>query len=504
MASIIQGHARRWLTVFLFVAMIGFTGWYGWQCGLNASVADVASQDLPHAWQTVWNVAHGHGFRYTDLLRQLDLPRLSAHADYILLGLAPLARVWSDYMILVWVQAAVVASGALAVWRISRRWVNADGWSFGLSLAYLLNGPLQFAVTFQFHAITLAVGFILWMAEAVVYRRRWWVIGLWLLLALCTKEQVGLIVGPLIWWLAATEGKKSLGYLFGAVAVLWSTVHFVWIIPAMRTTGGPHLFWEFYYGSLGDTPRAILPRLMQPMELWSRLVSWSQVGRGVALLVPFAGLSLGSPLILLAAAAWVPHALGDSEAVRSLYYQNQALAIPILTLAAIDTVRRLSRWARWPRFQLPALLGGLVLLTIGSGIFSPNPWSAVYRPVFRAGDDRVEIFQTMDRLIPASAVVAVSWGLPPTFRDHPTVYVLPAGVAQAEYVVVGVSALETLRTYAPAYASDLRDYFDHSVAFMPVIRYADVVLYRRVPGVTPEPLPAGFHDPTLNRYWSHP
>ena len=82
--------------------------------------------DLGYVSQALWYDAHGEPFRFTTiqgvsaLLEGVDPSRirhphwlLAFHVEPALLLLAPLYRLWPDPRLLLWLQAAVVAAGAL-------------------------------------------------------------------------------------------------------------------------------------------------------------------------------------------------------------------------------------------------------------------------------------------------------------------------------------------------------------------------------------------------------
>jgi len=491
---------RRWLAVIV-VASLLWTGWYGTQAVWNTQVVDVPSEDIPHAWQTMWNVAHGHGFRYTDVRLQQDLPRMSAHADYFLILISPLTWFTQRYEALVWLQTIMMASGALALWLIGRRLTGRDALGAFLAGAYLLSGPIQFTATFQFHAVALALPFLLWAAEALIARRRWWVVWIWFGLALLTKEQVGLVGGMMLGWMAWRDRRRTLAAWLVGLGTVWTIAHFAWIIPAVRPDTDPHLFWRYYYGSLGQTPQEIIPKLLTPSTFFSRFLLAENIRSILFLLVGLAGLPLMNPLILLAGVTYLPHLLADTEAVRSLYYQNHILAMAPLMMAAAYGLQRLWRSPRLKQLRLVTIFGGPILVMLGSAMYSPNPWSVAYRAGFRDRDPRVGAIATLAPLIPPNVTIATAWGLPPLFRSHPTVHILPAGISRAEYVVVGPSALQAVHDYAPNYASDLMKYFAASAAWVRVAEAGDVVLYRRQPERPIDPLPPGFVDPTLHGKW---
>ena len=80
-----------------------------------AEVFTAHAQDTGNMWQTMWNVAHGHGFTMTFSNTGEQISRLAIHADYLLVLLAPLS--WfatSDALVVL--QALAVVAGAWFAW----------------------------------------------------------------------------------------------------------------------------------------------------------------------------------------------------------------------------------------------------------------------------------------------------------------------------------------------------------------------------------------------------
>ena len=73
--------------------------------------------DLGNMTQAVWSTAHGRPLEMTGLHGE-QISRLGAHCDPILAALAPLWWLWPSPELLLIVQAAAVAAGALpSRWR---------------------------------------------------------------------------------------------------------------------------------------------------------------------------------------------------------------------------------------------------------------------------------------------------------------------------------------------------------------------------------------------------
>src|SRR5581483_8151386 len=221
------------------------------------------------------------------------------HVEPIDLPLAGLYALWPDPRFLLWLQAVVVALGALPAAWLAHRVVG--GWIAGLvfGLAWLLAPGLEGAALSDFHAVALGATWLmagLWLLECG--RPRWaWA---FLMLAAASREDGALAVSSLgvvlllrsrsrSGWASAKarahlEREVSASPAAGSrsapprrpspiaracprvaaavllPAALWTLVCFVVIAPYF--TGGGNLFWS-RYAWLGATPRAAVAGVLR-------------------------------------------------------------------------------------------------------------------------------------------------------------------------------------------------------------------------------------------------
>lgn len=490
----------RYPTILVLAGVVVYTAFFFSYSVLKAQVYDSYSHDLANMYQVSWNVAHGHGFTFTYPETERNVSRLAIHSDYVLMLLAPLTWLWTDWRSFLFVQAAIIALGGWFVYRLARRWLKDDGLAALLAGVYFLYGPLQFPVLWQFHSVTLAVTFILGMAEAAICRRRPWVYWLWFGLALITKEQVGLIVGLAgagLWW----RSNRRLAWWSFSIGWLYSLAHFFFIIPSMRPVT-THFVWRFYYGDLGGTPGSALRQLLAPSEILSRLGRFVIGKNAIELLLPLAGLPLLSGWILLAGLSVLPAWLTHDFSLTSLYFQNHVLAVPFLFLGAAGGLAWLQRRLRrsW-RFWRPMVMITVGFWTIlGTFIYSPLPWSLVFTRAYVLTDPRLHTLERATAPIPSTAAVAYSQGIAAYFRNRQNAYVLPWGLSRADYIVFFEPRIyfdtfpqEIGRT--KEFYAYLRSYLRTSLAFERVYDDDQTLVYRRRWAVRPAPLAEKYRRP---------
>ncbi len=194
---------RRWQIVLAALIVVAAAMLAGYSIARHNAFNSKAYDLGLHA-QVWWNTAHGRLFAGSVEVDNY----LGDHVSPIILPLAPLYRLWPDARLLLLLQASALAVGAWPLALLARRRLLPH-WSESaylaallLALIYLTYPALGFVNRFEFHEEIFAVPLLLlafWALEA----RRLAVMSVALLLALLTKEDVGLTVaafGLWAWW----------------------------------------------------------------------------------------------------------------------------------------------------------------------------------------------------------------------------------------------------------------------------------------------------------------
>jgi uncharacterized membrane protein len=196
------------------------------------------SQDLAIHEQALFNTTEGRFLEYTTDFRAAGVPhhRFGDHFEPTLLLFLPLYALFRTPLVLLLGQAAIVASGAVALGAIARRVLSIDEAGIAFALLYLLHPGPQEAVMTEFHVGVLAAPLILWgMATAMQGRN--WAMTTFFILALGCKENIGLtvaVVGLFIGWLGycRREGAVAL------CALAWTAIAVYAVVPHFSATGG--------------------------------------------------------------------------------------------------------------------------------------------------------------------------------------------------------------------------------------------------------------------------
>jgi uncharacterized membrane protein len=295
--------------------------------------------DLGNMTQAVWSTAHGHLLEITTL-RGDQLSRLGVHVDPILALFAPLWWLWPSPDLLLVVQAIAIALGALPVYRLAQRHLGSERAALGFALVYLLYPPVQWLTVDEFHPVALATPLLLWGIDLLDRGRPLAFAGV-ALLAVATKEEVGLVVallGAWYWW----RRRDRRGLVLAAAGILASVIAIALVIPHYR-----HGHSAFYgrYSGVGGSPAGVLKTAVT--RPW-HLVATAFDGRGSSylldLLWPLAFLPLAAPLLALTALPELAiNLLSATHTQTSIHFHYTGAILPALIAASVLGAGRLVR-----------------------------------------------------------------------------------------------------------------------------------------------------------------
>jgi uncharacterized membrane protein len=513
--SEIQLKLAWWLTILLMVSYIVLLSIWSlyryWT--FEAQAYDLGNMD-----QAIWNTLHGRFFVFTNRGWDYYGPptRLAIHVEPSLLPLSLLYLIHSGPETLLIFQSIALGLGAIPVFLLACHWLPR--WPLVgvcLVITYLFAPALIGENLFDFHPVTLATPLLLAAVLAMEKRRYGWFLLAAGLAAMC-KEDIGITVAMVGIYIAFLQGEPGeaaslpgmrklatrfpkrrcwLGLLTAVVAIAWSAICFLVIIPHFLDS--PQVgnnYWERYAG-LGSTPgQAILHLITQPWLIFVTILTLDKLRYILGLLLT--GGLLG---LLFAPVALIPgvpelaiNILSDKPAQYSGIYHYNAVMIAFLLVATIlgtaKVARHLERdkdgWARLSRserirsmlqqrfpWRWVPLWGWWLALQIGSGWawlvrrISPSAGMAVVcllLLVFTAFNLAAEMGQLnsfiptpsigtreerINRLlamIPPNASVSASDTLNPHLSERQDLYLFPdvgRGDDIAQYIVIDIDYL---------------------------------------------------------------
>jgi len=322
----------------LWLAVAAFATGFSWLSILRHRAFSTGRFDLGNMVQALWSTAHGQPLRMTSLDGD-QISRLAAHVDPVLVLLTPLWWAWPSPNLLVTLQAAAIALGAVPLFRLGARHLGSDRGALYLAVAYLLYPATQWLALNEFHPVALACPLLLWAID-LLDQGRLFAAAPVLALAALTKEEVGLVVAGLGLWYALARGRRQAGAVIATAGVAWSAIA-VWAIIPHFNHGESSFFGR--YDDVGGSPGGIAKTAVHdPWQLVRVGLDHAGVHYLLDLVLPLAGVALLAPALLVAALPeLVLNLLSSATPQSSIHFHYTAAEIPVLMAAAVFGAARL-------------------------------------------------------------------------------------------------------------------------------------------------------------------
>src|SRR5262245_13284611 len=364
--------------------------------------------DLGNMVQAVWATAHGHPLLITDLHGH-QISRLAAHTDAILVLFAPLWWLWPSPHMLLAVQAVVVGLGALPVYRLASRHIGTQTAGRGFALVYLLYPPLEWLTLNEFHPVALATPLLLFAFEALD-RDRLGPFAAYAVLAMATKEEIGLVVAGMGIWYAVSHRRRA-GLVIAGAGVVVSAIAIGVIIPHFN-----HADSSFYarYGDVGGSPGGVLKTsLTHPTRLFTTAFGSHGIEYLAGLFVPLIVLCAAAPLALLVAVPELAvNLLSSTRTQTSIHYHYTAGIIPAIVASAVFGAARISRERPgWTPHVAAAAVAAMIVANWALGavpLWRYVPGGETYQATAARVTAHDRAAERALRLIPSGAVVSAT------------------------------------------------------------------------------------------------
>lgn len=353
----------------LLLAAIGaFTVFYVVHLSMLHDRFWTTGYDLGIFDQATWLVAHGKTFI---TIRGLTFwghhvnPGLVLFAPFYWLGAGP--RFLNGAMVVAY------AAGAFPVLRIAKHHLRNEWIALALAVAYLLQTGGQWILRETFHPEVMAIAPMLY-AYLAVLERRWRAYWIWLVVAVCWKEDIAITIAMLGVVLALRgHRKQGLITLVGGVAYYFFCTKVV--LPHF-TPAGP--FYSEFLGNLGGTPFELAKNaLIHPTRFTDQFqeAQWYRYPRDLA--QPYAFTSfLSWPGLLLALPQVVLNLLTKHSYAWSIRWHYVSMPTVGFTIASIEGVANLHRLFERVRGSARELVASVVaagaVAAVGVGIAAPD------------------------------------------------------------------------------------------------------------------------------------
>lgn len=364
--------------------------------------------DLGNMVQAVWASAHGHPLAVTDL-HGVQISRLGAHVDPILILLAPLWWIWPSPDMLLTVQAVAVALGALPVFWLTRKHLGSARAGLGFGLVYLLYPATGWLTLNEFHPVALASPLLLF-AFWYLDEERLLAFAFCAVAAAACKEEIPLVIAGFAIWFAVTRRRWWTGAAIVGACAIWTGIALGVVIP--HSNNGASSGFYTRYSEVGGSPAGLLRTgLTHPGRLAAKVFTVRDLHYVVQLLTPLGFLCLLAPLVLLAALPELAiNVLSATPTQTSIHFHYTAGLIAPLVVGSVLGAKRLAR-GRW---AVPVAAAAVLVALLGSYRLGPLPlWRNVpggqrFQATAAQVTEHDRIAARALRLIPGADVVSAT------------------------------------------------------------------------------------------------
>lgn len=359
--------------------------------------------DLAIFEQVVQSYAAGH--LPVSEVKGPDFPVMGDHFHPILALVAPFYRLWPSPMVLLVVQAALIAASVipLAVW--ARRTLGSAA-AVVIGVCYGLSWGIASGVGVDFHEVAFAVPLLAFSLSALGSDRLL-AAACWALPLLLVKEDLGITVA-VIGALIALRGRRGLGIATAAAGLAGTTLAVLVILPAFHPRGSLDM-----HGVVGSGGGGLMDLLHKATI--GMITPEVKVTTLLLVLAPTLFLALRSPLLWVALPTLLWRFASDLSTHWGTTYHYSLVLMPIVFAAFIDALGR----RRPDRSSLRRYLAGSAAITL---LVLPHYplWKLVQQETWRDDPRVATAHRLMDR-IPDGATVQASNQLVPQLASRTSV-----------------------------------------------------------------------------------
>jgi uncharacterized membrane protein len=316
-----------------------------------------------------------------------QVKRMAIHNDILLAFLAPFYFIYNGAETLLIIQSLVLGLGTFALYGISQIVLQKQKKKeiIGLifSASYLLFPAMERANIFEFHAVTLATGLLLFMFYFFL-KKKYLFSALFFIASIFSKEEVALTTaffGLYILFITfrdkkirITERKKEIafGIFILVTSIMWFFLSMLVIIPIFRKEMS---FALTYYSDFGDSPVKVLFGILKNPSSIIRYIWHIDTARYLLFLLgPMGFLSLFAPLqLLIVLPEFAINLLSNNWNMRNIIYHYTSVITPFIMISAIYGFYNIVNFKK--RLKYPILALVIICTALFSYFKSPLPYS---------------------------------------------------------------------------------------------------------------------------------
>lgn len=412
----------------LVVMMVLFVARFGTDSADNLRAYQQDAYDFSLYDQGIWLMSRFHA----PFMTVMGTNMFAAHTVFIFIFLVPLYWVYPHASVLLYLQAAAMALGAVPLFMLARRLLSSAFLATLLAAAYLLNPAVQEGLFEQFHVEAFEAPLLaLAIYSAIAWKPRW-LAGAVVLLLMC-KQDEALYLVPL-GLLVVALGHRRFGLVVAGASAAVGLVENVVLIPLLLN-GVPVTYSAWWpFGSLSNTISTIV---RSPGRLWTFLTMNTDPSRVFyAWQMWFSGglLFVLSPSVLAVGILELGADTFSSNPYLHQIWRHYSMPVAaVLACAGVCAVARLLTTKRRAVATATVVVCALWASVLwGDMPFSDNGTNKIV-PANPNDPNVVALNQLIAAKLPPSAPLSTAQNLAPELDHRAQVYLFPTPFSQSYY-----------------------------------------------------------------------
>lgn len=406
--------------------------------------------DLGNMEQTVWNTSHGRIFQMTNPdTNNPNASRLAFHADFFLILIAPIYKIFPFTETLLIIQTIIVASGAIPVYLITslilsnyfkkksqKKLKLFNFFKIFFPALYLMSPIVERANLYDFHSEVPGITFILFTFYFLLTKKTRPFL-LFFFLSLITKETVSLVLAAICFWGII----KNINRRLMIVLFLFCLIYFIFIIKIAIPEANDQLSRHFALQHFGDRNQnfseLIINYIKNPVSFFGQLLGKEALEYYLKLLRSVGFLAVFSPLtLILSLPPVLINTLSLDLQFRVINYQYPATIVPGLIISSIYGVKFLLQKSSF-KISLSIFFFAIVLIIFFLYDFSPIPFIGKNPNLsFKNPYPAAKRLNYWAKKIPEDKSVSATNNAGSHFARRIELYHFPNQIEGADYIVI--------------------------------------------------------------------
>ena len=390
----------------------------------------------------------------------LDENILVNHMTPILMFLGPFYKIYSDPIMLLILQSALLSSGVFPIYWLAKDKLDSSFLAISLSIGYLLYPSLQFANLYDFHPVNIATPLLLFTFY-FLHKGFYFRYFVFLILALFCREDVVPIVFFLGIYISFYEKKKRIGLMTAILGVTWFYFAYWVFIPYI--TSGEHSKLNAgsfnVYSYLGDSLGEIISTIFfHPIFVLKKILIVEKMGYIALLLLPLCFISVfHPPTFLIGFSMIMGNMLSSAIYMSTIRLFYTATITPFIFISCIyalrflldkqniiiNFVKKFDSTYNFSKQHLAFAISSIILFAsiTSSILYGPLPYSLdPYADEYLVKREGADSAKKMFKMVPPNASLSASNNLGVHLSIRKNVYAFPYPPhKEPEYVMINLA-----------------------------------------------------------------